>query len=166
MTLERIKARCEEDGDCLLWTGKLHKNGSPSATEFLDGKDCYVAIRRRAYESYRRVKLRKDQVITTCSDPRCLAKAHLECITIGERSRRAHVAMDAATKIRRSMSISAAQKGKAKLTKEQVAAIKNSEDGPYVTARRIGVSGVVASRIVRGLSYRDYVASPFTGLGA
>lgn len=165
MDLKRIKSRCVEDGDCLLWAGKVHKRtGSPAGTEWLDGKDCYVSIRRRAYEEYNRVTLRDDEQVTTCGNPRCLAKAHLEAITVSERSRRMHATMDAGTKLRRNMALSRAQQGKAKLTPEQVRAIKTSEDGPYVTAKRLGVSGVVASRIVRGLSYKDYGPNPFAGL--
>lgn len=167
MNLARIRAHCEEDGDCLLWQGKVHpRTGSPAGTEFVDGKDRYVSPRRRAYEEYHGVKLEKGDQIATCGHPACLAKAHLERITVSERVRRMHAKMDAATKARRGKSLSAAaQRKRGKVRPDQVRAVLESEDGPYVTARRLGINGVVASRIRRGLSYRSYAATPFTGLG-
>lgn len=167
INLARITARCEEDGDCLIWTGKTYKNGHPSATEYLGGKDCYVAVRRRAYEEYHRVKLTADQQVATCGHPGCLAKQHLEVITVSERVRRMHATMDAAAKLRRSKTLAETrQQTKGKITPEQVAAIRASEEGPYVIARKLGVSGVVASRIKRGVSYKEYAATPWAGLGA
>lgn len=168
MDLERIKARCTEDGDCLLWTGKVHRrNGHPDATEYIDGKDRHVGIRRRAYEEYHGVTLDRKDRITTCGNPACLAKAHLERITMSESVRRTHERMDAGAKLRRSQSLAKVfQKARGKVSPEQVAAIRQSEDGPYVMARKLGITGAVASRIKRGISYREYTASPFAGLGA
>jgi hypothetical protein len=168
LTLERIKARCEEDGDCLIWQGKVYpKNGHPAATEWIDGKDCHVGVRRRAYEEYHKVKLTADQYVATCGNPACLAKEHLHLITIAERSRRMHRDMDAARKLRYSRTLAQkAQAAKGKLTPEQVRAVIDSPDGPYVTAKRLGINGVVASRIRRGISYREYAATPFAGMGA
>lgn len=164
LTLERIKARCIEDGDCLLWTGKTHQNtGSPAGTEWIDGKDRYVAIRRRAYEEYNRVKLKPgEEIVCSCGNAVCLDKAHLEKVTRAERNRRTHATMDAATKLRRNQALAEAmQEQRGKILPEHVAAIKESEEGPYVIAKRLGISGVVASRIKRGLSYKDYARNPF-----
>lgn len=167
LTIQRITSRCIEDGDCLLWTGKLHTNGSPSATEWVGGKDHYVAVRRRAYEEYHGVTLRPAQKVTSCGHPACLAKAHLEIITVAERGRRAHANMDAATRLRRGKKLSQIMRAvKGKISPEVVAAIRNSDEGPYVMGRKLGVTGSVASRIKRGLSYKDYEANPFSGLGA
>lgn len=166
LTLARITSKCTEDGDCLIWTGKVYSNGHPAATEFVDGKDRYVGVRRRAYEEYRSVKLSRGQQVTTCGHPACLAKAHLSVLTVSEKVRRMHANMDAGTKLRRSRKLAENRQAVAgKVTPAQVAAIRESEDGPYVTARRLGVNGVVASRIKNGESYRDYCASPFDGLG-
>lgn len=167
MTIARIKAKCIEDGDCLIWTGKVYANGHPSATEMLDGKDRYVGVRRRAYEEYHGVTLKRSEQVTTCGHPGCLAKAHLSVMTVSEKVRRMHANMDAGTKLSRSKKLAAHRQAVAgKVTPEQVQAIRNSEDGPYVTARRLGVNGVVASRIFNGQSYKDYEAHPFVGLGA
>lgn len=166
LTLERILSKCEEDGDCLIWQGKVHqRTGAPAGTEWINGKDYYVGVRRRAYEEYHGVTLGRNGEIATCGHPKCLAKKHLELITRSERVRRMHRTMDAATKLRRSQSLARAQQERmGKFTPEQVAAIRDSEDGPYVTAQRLGVSGVVASRIRRGVSYREYAGNPFAGL--
>ena len=169
MSLARIQARCTEDGDCLVWTGKLHqRTGSPAGTEWIDGRDAYVAIRRRAFEEYNRTKLTKGQeIICTCGNAACLEKTHLRKVSRSERMRLMHVNMDAATKLRRNQSLARAmQAQRGKLSPEAVEAIKNSPDGPYVTAKRLGVNGVIASRIKRGTSYKDYTRNPFAGLGA
>jgi hypothetical protein len=166
LDLNRIQARCIEDGDCLIWTGKTHaNNGSPAGTEWVGGKDHYVGVRRRAYEEYHGVTLKKGQEIVTCGNPACLAKAHLERVTRGERLKRVYAKMDAGMKVRRSMALSAANVGRRKLKPEQVREILESEDGPYVVAKRLGVSGVIASRIRRGTAYRDCGrTNPFAGL--
>jgi hypothetical protein len=168
LDLARIKAKCEEDGDCLMWQGKLHKKtGSPAGSEWVGRRDSYVGVRRRAYEEYHGVSLTKDQLVTcTCNRPACLAKEHLALTDISERSRLAHARMDAGAKLRRSQALAKAQAWKRKLSDETAALIRDSEEGPYVTAKKLGVSGVVASRIKRGLSYRDYSATHFAGLGA
>jgi hypothetical protein len=160
-----IKERCTEDGDCLLWTGKTNGKGQPMAVETVEGKTKSVTIRRRAYELYQRKPLHKGLQVTTCGNPRCLAKEHLTTITLSEKMRRTHAQMPANAKILRSQKLASInQDRKGKVTPEQVEAVKDSPDGPYVTAKRLGISGVVASRIKRGVSYRDYAASPFAGL--
>jgi hypothetical protein len=167
MDLGRIYCKCvEAEGGCLLWIGKVNaRNGHPSGTEWVDGKDRYVGVRRRAYEEYNRVTLAREDVITcTCGDPACLAKDHLERITIAERSRRMHAAMTAVAKIQRGKKLSAASAQRRGLTEEQARAILESDDGPYVTAARMGVSGVVASRVRRGVTYKTYEATPWSGL--
>ena len=168
LSLTRILVRCTEDGDCLLRTGKTHQlTGAPCATEWLDGKDRSVGVRRRAYEEYHGVKLTERDQITTCGNPACLAKEHLERVTVSERNRRAHANMDAATKLRRSKALAeAAQANAGKLTPEEVAHIRESEDGPYVMAKKgAKVHATVLSRIKRGVSYKDYGGNPFAGLG-
>lgn len=169
LTLDRIKSRCVECGDCLLWTGKVYaRNGHPAATEVIDGESRYVGVRRRAYEEYHGVTLTRAQQVTTCDRPACVAKAHLEVLTISEKARRMHANMNAGAKLARGKKISqTVRKTLGKVTPEQVAAVLESEDGPYVTARRLGINGVVASRIKNGESYRDYEErNPFAGLGA
>lgn len=169
LTIARIKGNCVVDGACLVWAGRVYKkNGNPCATENIDKVERYVGVRRRAYEEYTGATLTKGQLVaTTCGNPACLAKKHLEIITGAERSRRMHASMDAATKAKRSQALARAQQAlRGKMKADQVQAIKDSPDGPYVTAKRLGVSGVVASRIQNGTSWRDYTASPFAGLGA
>lgn len=165
LDLSRIIGRCRPDGDCLLWQGKVHdKSGAPAGTEWVGGKDRYVGVRRRAYEEYHGVSLGPDDCVSCrCNNARCLEKSHLERLTISEKTKRAHERMDAASRLRRGRALSLAQKNK-KLTPEQVREVLESADGPYITAARIGINGVVASRIVRGVSYRDYAATPWSGL--
>lgn len=167
LTLARITGKCIPDGDCLLWAGKVYSNGHPSATEWVDGKDRYVGVRRRAYEEYHGVTVPAAQQVSTCGHPACLAKKHLTLVTVSEKVSRMHANMDAGTKLARSRKLAEHRRKVAgKVSPEQVAAIRESEEGPYVTAKKLGVNGVVASRIKRGESYRDYGASPFAGLGA
>lgn len=165
LTGKRIMDRCIMDGDCLIWTGKFHANGHPAASEYVDGKDRYVGVRRRAYEEYHKVTLSKGQVIATCENKACLSKKCLRVTTVSQRSTAVHATMDAATKLRRSKKLAQTWQAKrGKITPEQVAAIRDSADGPYVTAKRLGVSGVIASRIRNGTSYREYGSNPFAGL--
>lgn len=166
LNLPRILARCEEDGDCLVWTGKVHaKNGAPAGTEWVDGKDHYVGVRRRAYEEYHRVTLTKQDVIScSCGNPACLEKKHLDRLSLGEKNKRMHARMDAATKMKRARKMALSMAKNRKVTPEQEAELRASTDGPYVTAKRLGINGVVASGIVRGVRYKDHAATPWSGL--
>lgn len=164
-TIERIRGRCIQDGDCLLWSGKVYHSGAPAAVERIGGKDYHVPVRRRAYEEYHGVKVGANERITTkCGNPRCLSKKCLECITVSEKNRRTHAKMDAATRMRRNRLLSEAQEAKRKISFEVAQMIRESDKGPYVIAREMGVSGAVASRIKRGVTHKSYQASPWAGL--
>lgn len=169
-TLDRIIGRCRKDGDCLIWAGKMHtSNGCPCAQEYVNGKDQYVNVRRRAYELYHGVTLTRSQLVSArCGNRLCLSKKCLHIITASERSAKARADMTAAAKMVFSMRQSKAQQAKrGKFTPELVRAIRESEKGPYVIAKELGVSGAVASRIKRGVSWRDYEAiTLFSGLAA
>jgi hypothetical protein len=79
LTLPAIKARCEEEGDCLLWMGAMSTRktgkGSPSARH--DGRT--ANLRRVVWQMAHpgRVLPPDHVVVTTCRDERCLSETHL-----------------------------------------------------------------------------------------
>ena len=159
------KCRHDEDG-CLIWTGKVSHNGHPTGYVWEDGRSRSFTVRRYLWELYTGEPVPDGMVVSTrCGKAACLHKNCLHVITLGERSKRMHEQMTQATKLTRSRKLSEAQRAaRGKVSPEQVAAIINSDKGPYTTARELGVSGVVASRIKRGLAYKEYTAHPFAGL--
>lgn len=158
LDLDRIVGNCVPDGGCLIWAGKVHyHNKGPQATEFVDGKDRYVSVRRRAYELYHKVTLDRLQLITAaCGNPLCLSKKCLCVTSASERSRKGAARMTAERRLirsRKQAQIQQARRGK--MTPEIVQTILASEKGPYVIAKELGVNGTVASRIKRGVSWKQ-----------
>lgn len=74
LTLESVRARCREDGDCLLWTGTLTSKGYPTAKH--QGRR--VQVRRWLYDVTNDKPLRRDQYpCVTCDQKLCLNREHL-----------------------------------------------------------------------------------------
>lgn len=78
LTLEAIHDRCQQDGDCLLWTQAVN-GGTGSPYAWHEGKT--VNVRRLAYAlSGKRIAPGR-VVAVTCSNPACLEPTHLSPLT-------------------------------------------------------------------------------------
>lgn len=73
--LKTIHDRCEEEGDCWLWTQRTNSGGHPAASH--DGKP--MLVRRRAYELSKGYlpDARKRGVVSTCRNKLCCNPDHL-----------------------------------------------------------------------------------------
>ena len=86
LPLEFILARCEEDGDCLIWKGLVCGSGSPRCTTSRDKKRVNFQVRREMWEIKYGPVPPKHVLSVSCGNPRCLC--HLEAITKRENLRR------------------------------------------------------------------------------
>lgn len=79
-TPEEIFAHCIEEGECLVWFGKLNK-GVPYISH--EGKQ--ISLRPYLYTEVYAKRLHPGcQVVPICGNPRCLAK---DCLTARSRSK-------------------------------------------------------------------------------
>lgn len=160
--MDRIRAKCREDGDCLIWEGA---GAEKTPIMRVPGSRSLVPVRRVVLELAGEWK--GSAVATnTCGNSMCVAPEH----AIGA-TRRALVKAAVArtgyhkrpTRNARISAISRANGGK--LSAEAVIEIRESELSTRALAAIHGVSQSAIWDVVAGRTYREYAANPFTGLG-
>lgn len=157
-TIEEVKARCEEVGDCWIWQGKCTSTGYPQAK--INGKATLV---RRHVAALKGITLvRRQPVRAICDDPKCCNPAHIRASTVKE------IAEIAGSKGKHSapskcIAIALDKRKKSKLNMEQAQEIRLSAESGPVLAERYGVHKSLINMIKQGKAWKDY-SSPFAGL--
>jgi hypothetical protein len=158
-----LAARCEEDGDCLIWQRSLTKAGVPQASFPLDpiqpGERIYRAlnVRRLLYQIHHRGNAIKGLVTAKCKTPGCVNPKHLIRVSHGELQTGRPASLAKRVKL---------SQRSCKHPQEVIDEIRNSDEPSRVLDRRLGLSIGYAARVRRGvLRSLDY-SSPFAGLMA
>lgn len=161
MTLDDLKNRSDEVGACWLWNQATSKAGYPIMK--VRGCGCQLVRRISAMLAGHELKPRQP-VITTCEEQLCVNPKHCQPSTPTAVGLRA-AEQGAFSQPARGAKIAAARRssGSAKLTLEQVLAIRASTETERVLAAEYGVNRSVIGGIRRGDRWKDY-ASPFAGL--
>jgi hypothetical protein len=158
--IAHIEQRCTEDGDCLLWNGATSENGMP---RLYLGKYRGVSARRVLYEA-RRGSLAADRLVSpTCGHKACMARAHLQALTVID-SRAIAARRGAYKSMARVIKRTLTLRAKSHITEQVVASIRDAESAMEAHAQT-GVSLPHCYQIRNGKSRGDLV-SPFAGLGA
>ena len=153
-TVEDLLARTREDGDCLIWTGRLnHSSGHPKWKNF--------TVRRLLW-ALQHGPLKPSELITsTCGNPRCLE--HLAITSRAEIARKTNA--DPRVKAIKRAKSSAVARKKAKLSMEKAREIRSSELTGKALAVVYGVSEDLISKVRHYKAWPE-PTSPFSGLGA
>lgn len=159
-TLDRIYARCIEDGGCLLWEGPM-KQGHPvmsAPAAFIVGSRQTGAVPvpvRRVVWALTRGALAPGKFLICRCDPRCIS--HIRAVSQSERTRillgnrersTGHVANIAQAMRKRSSTIDM----------EIARAIRASGERDHVLAARYGISRSSVSMIRLGKTWREYTS--------
>lgn len=156
-TLESLRARTTEDGDCLIWTGSDNGKGIPKVRHGNGG----MSVRRVVWE-LRKGKIPEGmQVIVTCGRAGCIE--HLALASKAEVSKAAQSRPD--VRAHRSVTSARAARAKAKLTMELARQIRNDPRDGTVIAAELGVTKSTVSHVRRNTSWVDR-SNPFAGLVA
>jgi hypothetical protein len=92
-TLDAIRARCRECGECLEWTGPDNGNGFPKCYSRFHGR--HMAARRAVWECHHRKRLPRRRLVTvSCDNLRCLNPKHLALTTKAQVSHRVRLRVD------------------------------------------------------------------------
>jgi hypothetical protein len=143
---------------CINWTGYIHEGRGPSAR--MVGHDMPVSVRRFIWEQ-RNGKLKTVDIIkATCENPACVNPEHMKKQRIN--SHRKGEVKPIATRMR----MAEAMRKIRKLSMEDAQVIRASSDDLKTMAERYGVTRSNISTIRRGITFKDYSANHFTGLGA
>jgi hypothetical protein len=145
-----------EDGDCLVWSGRLSgAGGIPKLGQ--------NSVRRLVWERDNG-PLREGELMSAgCGNHRCLA--HLVKSTKSEISTRSH-ASPARKAAQRVAATKWARANLAKLDIEKVREIRASSEDQHKLGARYGVDHSLISKIQTGRAWVELLASPFAGLGA
>jgi hypothetical protein len=161
-TLDSLKARTIEEGDCWLWQGYI-ANNTPQVVSYASGSKRMVSVRRLLRELETGRVQPDGHYSNTCGNPLCVNPDH----TIW-RGQDAH--MRAMAKKRRVSDVTAnklrnyrVNTGQAKLSESKAQEIRLSEEPGPVLAERYGVSRSWINRVKRGEVWR-VLSSPFAGL--
>lgn len=164
VTLEEIRERCEEVGNCWIWQGATTENGYPIMKK--GSKGPCLLVRRVVAKLKGKEPKPRQPVITTCGEKCCCNPAHVKLSTTKEVAQAAadagaYSSMDRRAKIAKYRRMAPG----AKLNEDKAREIRLSSKTSAALAEEYGVCLSLVKSIRAGRAWRDY-ASPFAGLGA
>lgn len=160
---EIIRANTVEDGDCLRWTGACC-NGHPG----MRGENGKTVLVRRELWQAKHGPIPAGKILRcTCGTPKCVQIEHCT-LTTYKRLALQLGAIGVMSGPVRSAKIAAAKRAgkQAKVTQEDVRAIRASDEPVAVLAGRYGVAEATISKYRLGQMRREFEANPWQGLGA
>lgn len=157
LSLQNIMGRCARRGECRVWPGCCNNSGMPQASD--GAKRRGIHLRREVYRLAVGPIPDKHEVIMTCEVAACLQPKHMLAVTKAERMARLARAgristprfVAARTKVAREQSDFTFEKAQAL---RQRAKDRKRGDMKRLAAE-FGISPSMASRIVRGQSWKD-----------
>lgn len=161
-TLEAIRAKCTEEGDCWLWNGALSHGTTP--TMRIDGDKHQVSVRRYVLELQGK-KVDGLKATNTCNDPRCVCPAHAVAWPTSRMLKRVAVTSGYGLCPARNAKIAAGKRQHSPVTPELVTEIRNSPESGHAIARRLGLSQSTVQAIRAHETWKDY-SNPFFQLAA
>jgi hypothetical protein len=164
MTLDDIKARCEEVGNCWIWQGAVSATGYP-ITKASGVRSGCLLVRRLAVELDGRPAKPRQPVLASCGDKLCCNPACLKPSNASAVGKAAAKAGAWKTLARRAKIAKAQREKVGKLTQEIVTEVKTSHESTRVIAKRLGINRRRVVDIRNGRAWIDY-SNPFAQLGA
>lgn len=161
-TIETLKARTIEEGDCWLWQGYI-QNGTPQVMHYRKDKKGMYSVRRLLRELQIGKVMPDGHYGNTCGNPKCVSPDHTLWKTTKSHMRdmankRTHGPVDSMKKRQARI-----DRGLTKLDMEKAQAIRNSNEPGRVLAAQYGVHESMIKRIRTGRVWK-VLSSPFAGL--
>lgn len=151
--MEKIKSRCTEDGDCLVWNGSCATGDYPAMT--FEGKSWLV--RRLVGVTLGRKLDTKEAIVPKCEEPMCVSPKHLVKTRRGPKLGSNHGAAHAAK-------MALIQQSRSDLTPADVLEIRDSEESLDELVKRFGKSKRAIQNIRSGSSWRNVGTGVWSGL--
>lgn len=162
-TIESLKARTIEEGDCWLWQG-YKANGTPQVSSPRpERKGKMYSVRRLMRELDSGRQTPDGHYVTTCDNPACVNPEHVKFMS--DRHHLARIASITRHGSSKSMKLRKFKiaSGIAKLSEEIAHEIRLSDESGPVLAERYGVNRSLISKVRRGDAWRP-LSNPFGGL--
>lgn len=160
MQLAEIYGRCRAEDGCMLWTGRIDKARGPTIYAPLAGTE--RSVRRRIWGIHRRKLDRSTTIAMNCAYPEdCVLFEHMERSSAG-----AKMKGKPKTLLHRIAIATAKRLTVGKLSEEKVERILQGEGSTRSVARELDVSQAIVQAVRAGDRWRNYRATPFSGLEA
>jgi len=159
-TLDDMLAQCVEEGECLLWPGRVTSTGHPTYC----GHGMRVLVRRAVFEALHGwlPEDNRSVVSTSCSSPLCVNGEHLVCVSRSRLVARSYSRRNLAAEYGKRQA-ALVRAGKAKLNLETARQIRCDERTHAQIAAALGVSSSLVAKIRQGQIWRE-PAGVFSGL--
>jgi hypothetical protein len=156
-TPETLRARCMEEGDCLIWQG-YYGNRTPMVMH----NGLFMPV-RRLFTLLLKGESRPGFYSPTCGNSGCVEPAHTVWRSHSQHAKsmvkRANAS--ASTQMIRRAKISATKR---KISDQALHDIMNTNASGPVLAERHGISRTLVSRYRRGMTGQNLANNPFAGL--
>ncbi len=158
--LDEIYGRCRAVDGCMLWTGRIDLERGPAMYAAWAGTE--RSVRRRVWGIRLRKLDRSTTIAMTCANPEdCVLFEHMQRSNSG-----AKMKGKPKTLLHRNAISMAKRKAGTKLNEEKAAAILSSDKSSRCLARELNVSQATVLAVRAGDRWRNYRATPFSGLDA
>lgn len=159
--LNKIKSRCDEVGDCWIWKQGCSDSGMPQMTV----KNKTMTVRRLVYAEVHGGIPEGKRVSPKCGHKKCVSPECLEAVTHKHAHQNA-ARRGAHSSMGKIVRTALAMRARSHITEEVVQRIREFEGPIRLICAETGVSQSHAKNIRRGTARRDFIASPFAGLGS
>lgn len=161
ISLEKIKARVTEVGDC--WEWPTVQRDIPCWRVTIDGKRVWIGVRRWLAESMGR-KVEGKCVTNSCQNKACVNPDHIQLLTKKQIQVRTGKRMSASLTIQDSIRRSLIrEKQGTKITREIAREIRASDRPTKEWAAELGCSQCAVRNVRSGRTFKDF-QNPFAGL--
>lgn len=162
ITLEHLKSRTDEVGQCWIWNSTTSSNGYPIIKPY--GCRCELA-RRLAFTLAGGTLNPREPVAVKCDEKLCINPDHLEKSTVSKIGKNAAKRGGWKSKTR-GAKIANAKRKTGKLSMDIAKEIRYSAETLVVVAERFKINVSWAKKIRNGSAWKEYTPNAFTGLGA
>lgn len=161
-TLESLKARTIEEGECWLWQGYI-TNNTPQVHCHIDDKKVMVSVRKLMRELITGKPQPAGSYGHTCGNPQCVNPDHTIWRSMKVHARYMNKVRDVTPVMAMKMRQAKIDTGTVKLSEEAALEIRLSTESARALAQRYGVSKSWIGRIRQNRAWR-VLTSPFAGL--
>lgn len=157
--LQDLYDRCRAIDGCMLWAGHIDTRRGPVAYAGWGGTE--RSVRRRIWANVRRPLDYSHSIAMTCENPEsCVLFEHMKPVSRG-------IKMEGKPKtLAHRRAIATGKRRSAKLDEMKVERIRSSEKSGRSLAREMKVSATTVSKVRKNDRWRNYRATPFSGLEA
>jgi hypothetical protein len=163
VTMDIIRSKCIEDGDCLVWqAGK--SSAEASGIPYMKAEGKTVPVRRWIAENVLKLQVKGKLASTSCANSACVEPEHIAMKT------RTKLQKDTVNRTLyhlnpvRNAKLAKAARARSPHPPEMVEKIRAAEGSHKAIARELGVSFDMVNRIKNGQSHRSYTNNPWAGL--